>query len=526
MKFQNLGLKTKILATSTIPIVLAVTLSIVSVISLRELLSLVDRSNQSYKVINLAMKTQDSAHDMRSALEGFLLSRKDSALEPYKDARKKLIKFFEALKSESISPAQLKTISEAQEHLDKWEQEAVEPSIRLRRSVKGNEDWEKFDQAMNAFENNEFSALTESKSLGHIGESSTERIMIFGTMFLVIITLPLSFFLARSMTKPLGEAVNLAEAIAGGNLSQSLDVKTKDEVGTLGYALNHMVNSLREQTAKMSDGANVLASSAAEISASVAQLASSATETSSAVTETVSTVEELQQTAKLSSEKAKKVAEGAHQAVKIADDGEKAIEATVQKMNSIKTEMESIGETVQRLSEQSQSIEEIVNSVHDLADQSNLLAVNASIEAAKAGELGKGFTVVAGEIKLLADRSRESTEQIRSILEDTKKWITAVVMATEQGNKAVLSGVRQSRLAGESITSLCKSVMESAESATIIQASSEQQAIGVDQVSNAMVYIDQAIKQNVAGATQLEEAARQISDLGETLKQLVERYKM
>ncbi len=526
MKFQNLGLKTKIIATATIPVLLVVVLSTIAVISLRELLTLVDRSNRSYKVINMAMKTQDSAHDMRSALEGFLLSRKEAAFAPYKDARKKWSKTFEALKMESMPPAQKTAVSEAQESMDQWERETVEPSIRLKRAVKGSEDWDRFDQAMNTFEAKEFEALAESEAGGHRSESLTERIMILGTAFLVIITFPLCYVLARSMTRPLGEAVNLAEGIAGGDLSQTLVVKTKDEVGILGHALNHMVASLREQTRKTLEGANVLATSAAEISTSIAQLASSATETSSAVTETVSTVEELQQTAKLSSEKAKKVAENAHQAAQIADDGERAIEDTVQKMSMIKTEMESIGETVQRLSEQSQSVEEIVNSVRDLADQSNLLAVNASIEAAKAGELGKGFGVVAGEIKTLADRSRESTEQIRSILEDTRKWIAAVVMATEQGNKAVSSGVKQTRLAGESIRSLCKGVLDSADSATVIQASNEQQAVGVDQVSNAMSYIDQTVRANVAGTTQLEEAAQQIADLGKTLKDLVEGYRM
>ena len=99
MKFQNLGLKTKIIATATIPVLLAVILSTIAVISLRELLTLVDRSNRSYKVINMAMKTQDSAHDMRSALEGFLLSRKEAALAPYKDARKKWSKTFRSPKN-------------------------------------------------------------------------------------------------------------------------------------------------------------------------------------------------------------------------------------------------------------------------------------------------------------------------------------------------------------------------------------------------------------------------------------------
>ena len=175
--------------------------------------------------------------------------------------------------------------------------------------------------------------------------------------------------------------------------------------------------------------------------------------------------------------------------------------------------MESIGETVQRLNEQSLAIEDIIDSVRDLADQSKLLSVNASIEAAKAGEQGKGFSVVAGEIKSLADTSREATQQVKNILEDTRKWIGAVVMATKQGSKAVAAGVKQSKLAGESIRSLGKSVMESADAATIIQSSNEQQTVEI-MGSSAMAYISQAMRQNVTGLNQLEDAARQIFGFG------------
>ena len=134
-------------------------------------------------------------------------------------------------------------------------------------------------------------------------------------------------------------------------------------------------------------------------------------------------------------------------------------------MNLIKDQMESIGETVVRLSEHSQAIGNIIATVQDLADQSNLLAVNASIEAARAGDYGKGFAVVAHEIKTLADQSRQATEQVTSILQDTRKWVSAVVMATEQGGKAVDAGVAQSVQASESIRLLTEGVTSSSKDA-------------------------------------------------------------
>ena len=131
-----------------------------------------------------------------------------------------------------------------------------------------------------------------------------------------------------------------------------------------------------------------------------------------------------------------------------------------------------------KLSDQGKAIEEIIEVVQDLADQSNLLAVNASIEAARAGDRGKGFAVVAHEIKTLADQSKEATEQVRGILQETRQWISAVVMATEQGIKAVEAGVEQSALAGESIEALVSSVVQSSHAASIIETTSDQQAVG------------------------------------------------
>jgi methyl-accepting chemotaxis protein len=181
---------------------------------------------------------------------------------------------------------------------------------------------------------------------------------------------------------------------------------------------------------------------------------------------------------------------------------------------------------VVRLSEQGQAIGEIIATVNDLAEQSNLLSVNAAIEAAKAGEQGKGFAVVAQEVKSLAEQSKQATAQVRTILGDIQKATTAAVLATEQGSKAVEAGVAQSAEAGESIRQLADSVIDAAQAATQISASSQQQLVGTDQVALAMENIRQASAQNVAGTRQTEIAARNLHELGLRLKQLVVQYKL
>jgi len=188
--------------------------------------------------------------------------------------------------------------------------------------------------------------------------------------------------------------------------------------------------------------------------------------------------------------------------------------------------MESIAESIVRLSEQSQAIGEIMLTVNDLAEQSNLLAVNASIEAAKAGEQGKGFAVVAQEVRNLADQSKQATTQVRSILSEIQKATNAAVMVTEQGSKAVETGVRLSGQAGESVQKLTEGIAEAAQAATQIAASSQQQMAGMDQVALAIESIKTASTQNVASTKQTETAAKNIEELGRRLKGLVSLYKV
>jgi methyl-accepting chemotaxis protein len=343
----------------------------------------------------------------------------------------------------------------------------------------------------------------------------------------ILLAVAMVLFLNRIIAVPLGVISGIAGQVAAGDLTVNVpEVDRADEVGALVRAFRAMLENLRGQIRGLIEGANVLGSAASEIVASTTQLAASASESAAAVSETTTTVEEVRQTAQVASQKAKYVSESAQKAAQISQSGRKSTEDVVAGINRIRQQMEAIAASMVRLSEQSQAIGQIMASVEDLAAQSNLLAVNAAIEAAKAGEHGKGFGVVAQEVKSLAEQSRQATNQVRTILSDIQKATAAAVMATEQGSKAVEAGTRQTEVAGEAIQALAGSVTEAAQAATQIAASSQQQLVGVDQVAAAMESIKQASTQNVASAQQLENAARNLNELGQKLKQLVERYRV
>ncbi len=326
------------------------------------------------------------------------------------------------------------------------------------------------------------------------------------------------------MTRALREMAAVASSIAEGDLRVSVQPQSEQDV--LGGAFARMIENLRSLTAELHEGINVLSSSASQISTSTSQFAASASETAAAVSETTTTVEEVRQTAEVSSQKARVVSESAQRVASVSESGRRSTEDVMSGMSRIQQQMESIAESMVRLSEQSQAVGQIVATVEDLAGQSKLLAVNASIEAAKAGEHGKGFAVVAQEVKSLAEQSRQATAQVRNILGDIQQATSAAVLATEQGSHAVEDGVRQSAQAGDSIQALTGSVTEAAQAAVQIAASSQQQLVGVDQVASAMESIKLASTQNVDSAKQLESAAHSIKLLGDKLKQLAAGYRL
>ncbi|MEW6237706.1 MAG: methyl-accepting chemotaxis protein [Candidatus Omnitrophota bacterium] len=273
------------------------------------------------------------------------------------------------------------------------------------------------------------------------------------------------------------------------------------------------------------EGINVLSSSASEIFSAATQVASGAAETAASVSETTSTVEEVKQTAQVTTQKAKYVSESAQKTVQTSQTGKNAVEESIEGMNRIREQMESIADNILRLSEQSQTIGEIIAVVNDLADQSNLLAVNAAIEAAKAGEQGKGFGVVAQEVRRLAEQSKQSTAQVRVILNNIVKSVNQAAMATEQGSKAVAEGVKYAKESGDAIRLLAENVTEAFQAATQIAASIQQQLVGVDQVAQAMENINQVSSQNAASTKQVESAAQNLNELGRKLKELVVQYR-
>jgi methyl-accepting chemotaxis protein len=277
----------------------------------------------------------------------------------------------------------------------------------------------------------------------------------------------------------------------------------------------------RSITRPLRDTIAILSSTSSEIVASTTQQASGTAEEATAVQETSTTVDEVKQTAQVAAQKARAVTEAVQKTAQVSQDGQRAVDASVKGMQDAKARMETLAERILALSEQGQAIGEIIATVSDLAEQSNLLAVNAAIEAAKAGDAGKGFAVVASEVKALAEQSKQATTQVRGILSVVQRATQAAVMAAEQGVKASEAGVSVAARAGDAIRLLGESLTESAQAAQQILVSAQQQAAGMDQIALAMQNIREASTQNIASTRQMERAAHDLNALAGRLKALV-----
>jgi chromosome segregation ATPase len=271
-------------------------------------------------------------------------------------------------------------------------------------------------------------------------------------------------------------------------------------------------------TGSLRETINSLSGSAAQLLAVSSQVAAGSAQTAASTNETTVTVEEVKQTALLAHEKAAEVAATSENVARVAEFGKGSVDATITGIERMQSEMDVVAQTINRLSDQTQAVGDIIATVNDLAEQSNLLSVNASIEAAKAGDHGKGFTVVAQEVKNLAEQSKQAVAQIRNILNEIQKASQTAVQAVEQGRDAVEAGRQQSLESGKAIQQLAETASEAAQSALQISASSRQQLAGMEQISQAIENINEAGGQSASGTRQVESEIKRLQGLAVTLK--------
>lgn len=337
----------------------------------------------------------------------------------------------------------------------------------------------------------------------------------------------LSWLIGRQIVDPLAACATAAHEIAKGNLRiDPLTITSGDELGQLQMAFNGMLASLREIAQQSRSVCENLTLAAAQILTSTQEQAAGTKQQAAAVQEITTTVEQINLSSKQVAERSRQVAGTAEAVATSGNAGLQAVRDATLGMEAIREQAETVAENIITLSERTQAVGEIIATVNDIAEQSNLVALNAAIEAADARESGRRFSVVANEIKNLADQAKEATSQVRGILEQTQKGINTSVMLTEEALKRVETGRERTNVSEQVIRQMANNIQESVHAFQQIVGATNQQQIGLEQVTQALHEIRQASQQTATTTGQLEKASVELARLGEQLAKTLEKYRL
>jgi len=349
----------------------------------------------------------------------------------------------------------------------------------------------------------------------------------FGLSLLVLAScVAVVAMLGRMLIYPLERLAHAAAGLAGGNLRQQLNISASDEVGDLARSFATMTEGLTHLLKDLRGAASDIEREAANVLATSSQQSAMTNEQASAIHETSATVDEIAQTSKQATSFADAVISGTKRSDSLTAEGQKVVSESVSAMEKLSEQVKAIALAITDLHEQTLQIGDIITTVKDVAEQSNLLALNASIEAAKAGEHGRGFAVVAMEMRTLAEQSKMAANQVRALLGEVQKGTRTAVMATEEGSRRALAAMELAQSAGSAIMGLSELIRESSAAARQIAGNTRQQTTGVEQIAAAMNELSAAMTDNVEGTRRIEQVAGNLSNLAKRFSDLVGKYQL
>ncbi|MDD1022051.1 methyl-accepting chemotaxis protein [Pseudomonas sp. TNT2022 ID1048] len=340
------------------------------------------------------------------------------------------------------------------------------------------------------------------------------------------LTLVFAWRLIRSITLPIDNALHAAEAIAEGNLTQPITVDGRDEAGRLLQAMLTMQEKLRDTLQRISGSAGQLASAAEELNSVTDESARGLTRQDNEIEQAATAVNEMTSAVEEVARNAVSTSEASQNATQSAGDGRDKVQETVSAIERMTGDVQDTASLIGELANESRDIGKVLDVIRGLADQTNLLALNAAIEAARAGEAGRGFAVVADEVRALAHRTQQSTSEIERMIGSIQSGTEQAVESMRNSTERADSTLNIARSAGQSLDTINSAINEINERNLVIASAAEEQAQVAREVDRNLVNIRDLSVQSTTGANQTRSASSELSILAADLNNLVTRFQL
>ncbi len=372
--------------------------------------------------------------------------------------------------------------------------------------------------AMNASD-----AKTASIQAGQYYDSAITGIIIVA-VFAAVATVLLAWLLTRSIVAPLNRAVQAAQTIAGGNLTKVIEVDGKDEPARLLEALAAMQNNLRKTIEQIAGSATQLGAAAEELSAVTEEASRGLQQQNNEIEQAATAVNEMTAAVEEVARNAVSTSEASNQSTHAAREGRDQVVKTVDAIQTMTHDVQNTAHMIEGLAAQGRDIGKVLDVIRAIAEQTNLLALNAAIEAARAGEAGRGFAVVADEVRALAHRTAQSTQEIEKMVAGIQNGTGEAVSSMQQSNQRTQSTLEMARAAGVALEQITQSIHQINERNLVIASASEEQAQVSREVDRNLVNIRDLATQSAAGANQTSAATHELSRLAVDLNAMVARF--
>ena len=408
-------------------------------------------------------------------------------------------------------------------------QEALAGDPLVLRHEIGETPMATYMHAVDDFSGDPTGVLTISIDRSHYLEqiAATRNKVLLVMLAAFAIAGAIAFFITRSITMPLRHTVSAMDNVAQGegDLTHRLPVEGRDEIADLAQAFNQFAEKMRQSMEHVS-GSTVQLSSAAEELSQITRDTSNGAQRQQQETEQVATaMNEMTATVQEIARNAASAANAAQEADGEASDGQRVVEETVERISHLASEVERASGVIGQLEQSSEKISTVIDVIRDISEQTNLLALNAAIEAARAGDAGRGFSVVASEIRTLANRTQESTEEIQQMIEDVQNGSREAVGAMSTSREHAQATTSQAHAAGDSLQSINRAVSIITDMNTQIASAAEQQGQVAEEINRNVVNISDAQAQTAEGGNQTATASGELARLAAQLQELVGQFR-